>query len=154
MFKKYRDAKQHRVDAKKWEDRAYAVEQEQAKSGNYGPEPVSFYERAGKEWQAVGDETEAGSAYRSALRDAKKANEKKSGTISREKIRELEKWVPKSLGPAWVVLVIAGVLAGLFFLSPNITGNAIGNLTSSNSSIIGATLLIVGILVGYFYLKR
>ena len=48
---------------------------------------------------------------------------------------------------------IAGVLGGLFFLSPNLTGNAIANVNIQNSSILGASLLIVGLVAGFFLLK-
>ena len=48
---------------------------------------------------------------------------------------------------------IFGILSGLFFLSPNLTGNAITNMTNSTSSILGAGLLIIGLIAGFFWLK-
>lgn len=47
---------------------------------------------------------------------------------------------------------IIGLIGGLFFLSSNITGNAIGSSVISNS--LGAVLLIVGLVAGFFWLKR
>jgi LPXTG-motif cell wall-anchored protein len=50
-------------------------------------------------------------------------------------------------------LAIAGILAGIFFLSPNITGNAIANMTNSTTNFIGAGLLLVGLAAGVFWVK-
>ncbi|MBI2046844.1 hypothetical protein HYT26_01620 [Candidatus Pacearchaeota archaeon] len=52
-----------------------------------------------------------------------------------------------------IAVAIIGILGGIFFLSPNLTGNVIGNMTNSTSSIIGVTLLIIG-LIGSFFLFR
>ena len=49
---------------------------------------------------------------------------------------------------------ILGIIGGLFFLSSNITGNAIGSLSNSSASIIGATLFIIGLSFGYFLLRN
>jgi len=43
------------------------------------------------------------------------------------------------------VLAGASVIVALFFLSPNLTGNAVGNLVKSDSNIIGAVLFVLGI---------
>jgi hypothetical protein len=50
-------------------------------------------------------------------------------------------------------VAVVGLVGGLFFLSNNITGNAIGNLTLKNSILIGAGLIIVG-LIGAFLLVK
>lgn len=52
--------------------------------------------------------------------------------------------------------VIAGVLiiVSLFFLSPNVTGNVIGNLTKNSSNIIGLILLIIGLIGLLVYFKK
>ena len=39
------------------------------------------------------------------------------------------------------ILAIAGILAGIFFLSPIVTGNAIGTLSSNTTNGIGAALI-------------
>ncbi len=48
---------------------------------------------------------------------------------------------------------ILGILGGLFFLSSNITGNAIANVSQSSSNALGAVLLVVGLVTGFFWLK-
>jgi len=52
--------------------------------------------------------------------------------------------------------VITGfsLIASLFFLSSNITGNVIGNLTKNSSNIIGLILLIVGLIGLLVYFKK
>ena len=52
------------------------------------------------------------------------------------------------------VLGVAGIIAGLFFLSPNLTGNVIGNLTNSTSNYTGIILIALGVLGVYFYKKK
>ncbi len=55
----------------------------------------------------------------------------------------------KTLG----VFIIAGILGGLFFLSPNFTGNVIGNLNQASSNWLGVVLLVAGLVAGFFWLK-
>jgi len=52
--------------------------------------------------------------------------------------------------------VIAGfsLIVSLFFLSPNITGNVVGNLTKNSSNIIGLILLVIGLIGLLIYFKR
>ncbi len=52
------------------------------------------------------------------------------------------------------VIATLGLLGAIFFLSPNITGNAIGNMTNSSSSTIGIIFLFVGLIAGFFTLKN
>jgi len=54
--------------------------------------------------------------------------------------------------PLIVFALFAGII-GLTLLSTNITGNAIGNLNSLPSNILGAILVILGIAGAYFYFK-
>jgi len=49
------------------------------------------------------------------------------------------------------IITIAGLGAGIFFLSSNITGNAIGTQSISNG--IGAVLLVIGLIAGFFWLR-
>jgi hypothetical protein len=51
------------------------------------------------------------------------------------------------------VVAVGGILGSLFFLGSNLTGNAIANLNFQNSSFLGAGLLIVGLVAGWFWLK-
>ncbi|MDO8528847.1 MAG: hypothetical protein Q7S06_03070 [Nanoarchaeota archaeon] len=49
---------------------------------------------------------------------------------------------------------IIGLASGLFFLSSNLTGNVIGNLTNTTSSIIGAVLFVGGLVAAFFWAKK
>ncbi len=49
---------------------------------------------------------------------------------------------------------LIGVLGGLFFLSANITGNVIANMASSTSNTLGVALVLVGLVSGFFYVRR
>jgi membrane associated rhomboid family serine protease len=51
----------------------------------------------------------------------------------------------------FVFLII--LVVGLFFLSPNITGNAIGGLDKGKSNIFGLVLVVFGIAGYYFFYK-
>ena len=53
-----------------------------------------------------------------------------------------------------VMIGIGGLGIGIFFLSNNITGNVIGNMTNSTSNIIGVGLLVIGLVAGFFWVKR
>ena len=52
------------------------------------------------------------------------------------------------------VVTVASLLAGLFFLSPVLTGNAIGNLNENIGSPIGAILLAIGLLGSFILLRK
>jgi len=57
-------------------------------------------------------------------------------------------------GKAVAIIGIGGVLLGLFFLSPNITGNVIAGASVKSTSFIGATLFIIGLIAGFFWIKN
>lgn len=52
------------------------------------------------------------------------------------------------------ILAIAGFGAGIFFLSNNITGNAIADTATKTTSFLGAGLVLVGLVAGFFWLKN
>ncbi|MFA4960107.1 MAG: hypothetical protein WC548_00395 [Candidatus Pacearchaeota archaeon] len=52
------------------------------------------------------------------------------------------------------VISILTFLSGLFFLSFSFTGNAIGTLTTSARNIVGGSLIIIGLVVGFFWVKQ
>lgn len=52
------------------------------------------------------------------------------------------------------IIGITGISLGLFFLSPIITGNVISNISNSTSNWIGAVLLGIGLIAGFFRLKK
>ncbi len=77
---------------------------------------------------------------------------KRAGKISASmRIREPEK---EALEKRVTIPVIVLLIASLFFLSTNITGNAIGSLPSSSSNILGIVLIIVAIFLFVFGIKR
>ena len=51
------------------------------------------------------------------------------------------------------IIAITGVLAGIFFLSSNITGNAIG-LSQTSSNWIGRTLFLIGLVGAFVYFRK
>ena len=60
----------------------------------------------------------------------------------------------KSLEKAIFTTTIIGLIVGIFFLSPNLTGNAISNLTNQTSNIIGGGLFVIGIIGGLMWFKN
>jgi hypothetical protein len=51
-------------------------------------------------------------------------------------------------------VAIVSLIGSLFFLSPNITGNTIAALTNSTSNMVGAGLLVIGLISGSFWMKN
>ncbi|MBR9701968.1 hypothetical protein GOV13_03525 [Candidatus Pacearchaeota archaeon] len=49
------------------------------------------------------------------------------------------------------IIGTAGLITGLFFLSPNITGNVISTLTNSTSNMIGLVLIVIGLIGAFFF---
>jgi len=52
------------------------------------------------------------------------------------------------------MVTVIGIVLGIFFLSNNITGNVVGNMTNSTSNFLGAGLLIIGLVAGFFWVKQ
>jgi hypothetical protein len=48
---------------------------------------------------------------------------------------------------------IMGLIGGLFFLGSNLTGNVIADLPVKTTSFIGASLILIGLIASFFYLK-
>ena len=71
-----------------------------------------------------------------------------------EEIRE-EKQKKKKLEEIITGIISIGCLGlGILFLSMNVTGNVIRNITNSSSSFFGAGFLIIGLITGFFWIKR
>ena len=92
--------------------------------------PVRFYETSGKIIRVKEREHMDSETYETGRRITPKTLERKLGVIT----------------------AIISLLGGLFFLSSNVTGNVIGSQSSSN--IIGAILLIIGLISGFFWFKK
>ncbi|MDP2947157.1 MAG: hypothetical protein Q8N88_03500 [Nanoarchaeota archaeon] len=57
------------------------------------------------------------------------------------------------LEKSFSIISILALLSGLFFLSFSFTGNVVGNLANSTQNIVGGSLIIVGLVAGFFYIK-
>lgn len=55
---------------------------------------------------------------------------------------------------AKVSLFLLGIFGGLFFLSSNMTGNVIGNVSQGFGNILGAGFLVVGLVAGFYLIKK
>lgn len=108
----------------------------------YGFERQMKYIKAAMLWEKIGDHTKAALAYEKAGYDA-----------TAERIRKKFGVHTGGLENAAATASIVGVLGGIFFLSANITGNAIANMTNSTSNFLGAGLLIIGLVSGFFWIK-
>lgn len=92
------------------------------------------------------------------LKTLEKAKERKKSISGIDKIEDILRTYGdvemKNYGPELLIVAsLAGILGGIFFLSFNITGNAIANLSIKTTSWIGAGLLIVGLIAGFFWFK-
>ena len=68
---------------------------------------------------------------------------------------ELHKKKRRDLGNKLMsIITIVGLGAGIFFLSPIITGNVVGSLNQNSSNIIGAVLLVIGLIGVYMWTKN
>lgn len=52
------------------------------------------------------------------------------------------------------IISIGAILAGIFFLSPNLTGKVIGNISKSSGNVLGGLLFILGIVGSFFTLRK
>lgn len=57
------------------------------------------------------------------------------------------------LEKALIIITSVSFIFALFFLSTNITGNAIGNLSQNSTNVVGIMLLVAGLVAGYFWMK-
>ena len=119
----------------------------------YADASVEF-ERAAQEFEGRRDYSRAISAYEKALTAATAIQSTGLANILQAKIDELQNAQKGKLENSVASsLAIAGILGGIFFLSSNITGNAIADLTTKTTSFLGAGLLIVGLVAGFFWVK-
>jgi len=82
-----------------------------------------------------------------SAKDARKLAQALRHEAAKRKVRGIESHVT-----AAVFLIIGA--AGIFFLSPNLTGNVIGNNSINNSNLIGAILFFIGLIGLLFTFKR
>ena len=60
----------------------------------------------------------------------------------------------RGLPSVFSIIGIVSILAGLIFLSSNITGNVIGNMANSTSNWVGGVLFIIGLIGTFFYFRK
>ncbi len=154
------------------EERKKFIEEQRAAEASYKgpgrrlPVDMSFIDRKGNiVWPNKGEyEKSYAKKILSSYNEATALNEQYDGLVSEygKNSREVYEFEKNELGirkrrkPSKLEgeLAIIGIAGAIFFLSSNITGNVIGNLTNSTSNIIGAGLLVVGLIAGYFWLKK
>lgn len=71
------------------------------------------------------------------------------GQVRQSRKRESSSWDNES-----IIVLIIGLVGGLFFLSSNLTGNVIGNLNQTSSNWIGGFLFLIGLVGAFAYFKR
>jgi hypothetical protein len=82
-----------------------------------------------------------------------------NGAPDKSRLAPLRDYISKNLEgllngeSVFSVIAIAGLGAGIFFLSNNITGNAIADLSTNTTSWVGGVLLAVGLVAGFFWVK-
>ncbi len=72
------------------------------------------------------------------------------GIINYQKDRRKNKLEKNVTG----IISVVGLISGIFFISSNITGNVISNLSIKINSFIGMGLLIIGLIAGFFWMKN
>ncbi len=101
---------------------------------------------------AIGSFIDANNAYKKHYRGL--SNQRLLDNIRElEEKREIERniWIPKRIS---VTTSIIGIVSGIFFLSPNLTGNVVGNLNQTSTNFIGGGFLILGLVAGFFWFKK
>ena len=54
----------------------------------------------------------------------------------------------------FAIIGIGGLVGGLFFLSTNLTGYAVSNLTQVATNIVGGSLFVAGIIGNYLWFRK
>lgn len=112
---------------------------------------------AGRKFGNASEEYTMARDYDNALRCALLAKDYDPQTDWSEIIREAEEGIrerdAKREGIVPLTSAFIFFIAGLFFLSLNITGNTIANLTINTSSFLGIGFLIISFIFGYTWIK-
>jgi len=116
---------------------------------NMPHQAIGFYEEMGWIEDAAELAESTGDITRAIRLYDKQGDFRKVSKLRRQlKGKEgLEKKMQSTLG-------ICGILGGIFFLSPNLTGNAVGGLNQPTSNILGIILFLVGIIGAFFYFRK
>lgn len=184
LDKKTKDSIYETLGDLNWSDEAlsdFSGEAEQIATGDFKfGDPIiaaHAYARAGNEnkakeiWKALADKVRrrgelfyrtpgylygAREFFDSAARYYEKAGLKEKANEMHEILEEIKKTKEKVTLEKKILGVgaFAGFVFSLFFLSSNITGNAIGNLDSASNNFAGLLVLGVSFLLGFLALKK
>jgi tetratricopeptide (TPR) repeat protein len=118
---------------------------------NYGSAAILY--------EQVGDYKKAVENYQALLADKDNRPWNSDMTLeTKSNIFRLEEKIAKQKATdrkksASLATLMIGIAGSFMFFSANITGNAIANISSTTSSLIGSALLTLGIMAGFFYIK-
>ena len=154
--------------------KAYAENGEMIK-GSHSWDPSGFKDpaserikRAGYHFKMAGGAATYGKDYRAAAKYFTKAakyydeiddhkaaeNLRKDAASVRHLVAREKTGIRGLLRKLHIASTVIVLLSGIFFLSPNITGNVIGNNSINSSNLIGAILFFIGLIGLLFTFKR
>ena len=147
--------------AREYEQKAYRLESSKQKRYGEFKDVSDAYKKTGEAYERAGDLMKAIDNFKDARKFAPEEDREEIG----EKLTELKhqkKRMLSSLERArsglekkfiFPILAIATLVIALFFVSFNLTGYAIGGLTQNNSTLLGISLFILGMVFAFFYFK-
>jgi len=140
--------------ARKYEEEAFRMEQLEYKSKSKSKRLSDAYLKAGEEYEKNGFFERAFSNYKDALKFASKQDEYEiKRRINNLEGRPLKKGeLERQLGLA--IPAIISFLVALCFISFNLTGNTIGEISQNNSNLISVVLFVTGMIFSFFYFKN
>ena len=97
-------------------------------------------------YELLAKKAKPGKAYQEST------HEGNMGKLNYELDRLFDKWKAED-GLVGTVAMIS-LVSGICFMSANITGNAISNLSTNIVSLSGAGLFIVGIVAGFLWIRK
>ena len=123
----------------------YDVEKQFHNAKEQYKESIATYEEAIK-LAAKYDSLSSEHIYKELVADSKK---------SLKRIEENKEGLVKKVSATGTLAASAfGLAGGLALLAPALTGNSIGNLSTETTAFLGAGLLIVGLIAGFFWFKN
>lgn len=143
--------------AEQMEYNAKRLADAQRAHGSHDITPLRLYEKAAERRLKVGDFDGAAADYLKAYDLTIEMKEDKSLAQRGKKHLRIVDFLfggGKLERTATGATALISILFGLFLLSPNITGNAIGIRTNSALNIIGSITLVMGILAGCLWFRK
>ena len=109
---------------------------------------ANFYESSVRNYDRLIGEIELPPVYKK-MELQKEKDARRLAKKMRRKVKH--SGLIKKIFPISFILIF---IVGIFFLSPNLTGNAIVNLTNQTSNIIGGALFVIGIVGALMWFKK